>query len=86
MMKKKLSCMAVVSIFIGMGMLASCSVNDNPSKEEVTQKADLVVYGKIFTSEGNQIVEAYAMAEIGTQVDASDDADKFLMEILPAGL
>ena len=30
MIKKKLSCMAVVSIFIGMGMLASCSVNDNP--------------------------------------------------------
>ena len=96
-----------------------------------------MVYGKIFTSEGNQVVEAfavkdgkyvyvcdkqgaaafvedgktevvdysgkglvmpgcgnghahytqaYAMAEIGTQVDASDDADKFLTEILPAAV
>ena len=136
-MKKKLSCIAIVSIFIGMGMLTSCSMNDNPGKEDVSQKADLVVYGKIFTSEGNQVVEAfavkdgkyvyvgdkqgaaafvedgktevvdysgkglvmpgcgnghahytqaYAMAEIGTQVDASDDADKFLTEILPAAV
>lgn len=58
MMKKKLSSIAVVSIFIGMGMLTSCSVNDNPSKEDIPQKADLVVYGKIFTAEGNQIVDA----------------------------
>lgn len=137
MMKKKLSCIAVVSIFIGMGMLTNCSVNDNPSKEDVSKKADLVVYGKIFTAEGNQVVEAfavkdgkyiyvgdkagveayvedgktevvdysgkglvmpgcgnghahytqaYAMAEIGTQVDASDDVDKFLTEILPAAV
>ena len=137
MMKKKLSCITVVSIFIGMGMLTNCSVNDNPGKEDVSQKADLVVYGKIFTSEGNQVVEAfavkdgkyvyvgdkagavafveegktevvdysgkglvmpgcgnghahytqaYAMAEIGTQVGASDDADKFLTEILPAAV
>ena len=41
-MKKKLSCIAVVSIFIGMGMLTNCSVNDNPSKEDVSKKADLV--------------------------------------------
>ena len=44
MMKKKLSYIAVVSIPIGMGMLTSCSVNDNPGKEVVFQKADLVVY------------------------------------------
>ena len=137
MMKKILSFITVVSILIGMGMLTNCSVNDNPSKEDVSKKADLVVYGKIFTAEGNQVVEAfavkdgkyvyvgdkagaealvekgktevvdysgkglvmpgcgnghahytqaYAMAEIGTQVDASDDADKFLTEILPAAV
>ena len=137
MMKKKLSCIAVVSIFIGMGMLTSCSVKDNTGQEDVSEKADLVVYGKIFTSNDNQVVEAfavkdgkyvyvgdkagaaafveegktevvdysgkglvmpgcgnghahytqaYAMAEIGTQVGASDDADKFLTEILPAAV
>ena len=63
MMKKKLSYIAVVSILIGMGMLTSCSVNDNPGKEVVSQKADLVVYGKIFTSEGNQVVEAFAVKD-----------------------
>ena len=39
-------------------MLTNCSVNDNPGKEDIAQKADLVVYGKIFTAEGNQVVEA----------------------------
>ena len=63
MMKKKLSYIAVVSILIGMGMLTSCSVNDNPGKEVVFQKADLVVYGKIFTSEDNQVVEAFAVKD-----------------------
>ncbi len=43
MMKKTLSFITVVSILIGMGMLANCSENDNPSKEDVSQKADLVV-------------------------------------------
>ena len=58
MMKKILSFITVVSILIGMGMLVNCSENDNPSKEDASQKADLVVYGKIFTAEGNQMVEA----------------------------
>ena len=58
MMKKKLLCITVVSMLIGMGMLTNCSVNDNPGKEDVAQKTDLVVYGKIFTAEGNQVVEA----------------------------
>ena len=39
-------------------MLTNCSVNDNPGKEDIAQKADFVVYGKIFTAEGNQVVEA----------------------------
>ena len=38
------------------------SNNDNPSKDEKTS-ADLVVYGKIFTSENNQIVEAFAVKD-----------------------
>jgi predicted amidohydrolase YtcJ len=56
-----------------MGMLASCSVNDNPSKEDASQKADLVVYGKIFTAEGNQMVEAFAVKD-GKYVYVGDKA------------
>ncbi len=66
-------CIAAVSILIGMGMLASCSVNDNPSKEDASQKADLVVYGKIFTAEGNQMVEAFAVKD-GKYVYVGDKA------------
>ena len=122
---KMLSCIAVISFIIGTCAFASC------------QSADLVVYGKIFTSENNQLVEAfavkdgkyiyvgdkkgaaafvengktevvdytgkglvmpgcgnghahysmaYAMSAIGAQVDADDDANKFLTEILPAAV
>ena len=56
-----------------MGMLASCSENDNPGKEDVSQKADLVVFGKIFTSEGNQVVEAFAVKD-GKYVYVGDKA------------
>ena len=64
MMKKKLSFIAIVSIFIGMGMLTGCKGNTS---------ADLVVYGKIFTSENNQIVEAFAVKD-GKYVYVGDKA------------
>ena len=48
-----LSVIAVMILTIGVGMPA-CSENVG---------ADLVVYGKIFTSEGNQIVEAFAVKD-----------------------
>ena len=54
---KILSCIAVFSAIIGTCMLASC----NPMKERTG--ADLVVYGKIFTSENNQVVEAFAVKD-----------------------
>ena len=124
-MMKLLSLFAVISFTMGTCSVASC------------QSADLVVYGKIFTADDNQVAEAlavkdgkyvyvgdkkgaaafveegktdvvdytgkglvmpgcgnghahysmaYAMAEIGAQVDASDDANKFLTEILPAAV
>ena len=47
-----------------MGLLASCKNNNS---------ADLVVYGKIFTSEGNQIVEAFAVKD-GKYVYVGDKA------------
>ena len=49
-MTKMLSLITVMGIVIGMGLLASCQSNNS---------ADLVVYGKIYTAEGNQIVEAF---------------------------
>ena len=59
-----LSCIAVMSIIAGMGMLASCKSNNS---------ADLVVYGKIFTAEGNQVVEAFAVKD-GKYVYVGDKA------------
>lgn len=50
-MMKLLSCLAVVSFIIGTCAFASC------------HSADLVVYGKIFTSEGNQMAEAFAVKD-----------------------
>jgi hypothetical protein len=45
---KMLSCVAVVSVVVGMGMFTGCKSNSS---------ADLVVYGKIFTAEGGQMAE-----------------------------
>lgn len=53
-MKKILSIIAVLTVIFGMGMMTSC--NSKPS-------ADLVVYGKIYTAEDNQIVEAFAVKD-----------------------
>jgi len=64
LMKKMLSCIAVMSVLIVAGMLTGCKSNDS---------ADLVVYGKIFTSEGNQIVEAFAVKD-GKYVYVGDKA------------
>lgn len=63
-MKKILSIIAVLTVIFGMGMMTSC--NSKPS-------ADLVVYGKIFTAEGNQIVEAFAVKD-GKYVYVGDKA------------
>ena len=62
--RKMLSCIVVLSVIIGMGMLASCSSNDKPGNGGSTfEKADLVVYGKIFTSDDNKVVEAFAVKD-----------------------
>ena len=53
-MKKILSIFAMLTVILGLGMLTGCS--NKPS-------ADLVVYGKIYTAEGNQIVEAFAVKD-----------------------
>ena len=61
---KMLSCIAVMSVVLAMGMLSGCAESDNPTQGgAASEVADLVVYGKIFTSENNQIVEAFAVKD-----------------------
>jgi len=63
-MKKILSIIAVLTVILGMGMMTSC--NSKPS-------ADLVVYGKIFTSDSNKVVEAFAVKD-GKYIYVGDKA------------
>jgi len=55
---------AIVSVMLGMSMLASCN-----SKSA----ADLVVYGKIFTADSSKIVEAFAVKD-GKYIYVGDKA------------
>ena len=63
-MRKMLSSVTLVCAIMGMAILASCQSKTG---------ADLVVYGKIFTSEGNQVVEAFAVKD-GKYVYVGDKA------------
>jgi len=65
MKRKMLLLIAMVSTMMGMGMLASCN-NSKPT-------ADLVVYGKIFTSDSNKVVEAFAVKD-GKYIYVGDKA------------
>ena len=67
---KILSCIAVTGVILGMCMLASCKEKTN---------ADLVVYGKIFTADGNKIEEAFAVKD-GKYIYVGDKkgADSFV--------
>ena len=64
MMKAMRSCVAVLSVVIGMAMLTGC-------KSKPT--ADLVVYGKIYTAEDNKIAEAFAVKD-GKYIYVGDKA------------
>ena len=69
-----LSHIAILSVIIGMGVLTSCSSNDKPSSGDIiSEKADLVVYGKIFTAENNQVAEAFAVKD-GKYIYVGDKA------------
>jgi hypothetical protein len=63
--------MLAAIVLCGTSVFMACtSKKDNPS---VKDGADLVVYGKIFTSENNQIVEAFAVKD-GKYVYVGDKA------------
>ena len=85
-MKRMLSLITLVSVVIGMSVLIGCSSSDNPSSggSSTSEKADLVVYGKIFTSErlrvgdgtsgmNSQVVEAFAVKD-GKYIYVGDKA------------
>ena len=69
--------MLAAILICGTSVFMACSSNeDNPSKGDIPSEktiADLVVYGKIFTSESNQIVEAFAVKD-GKYVYVGDKA------------
>ncbi len=76
LMKKMLPCIAVSGVIIAAGVLVGCTSSDNPVKDDtppIKDGADLVVYGKIFTSEDNKIVEAFAVKD-GKYVYVGDKA------------
>lgn len=72
-MMQMLSCITVFCIILGTCILANCSektVSEGQDNLVWAQEldatfapADLVVYGKIFTSEDNQVVEAFAVKD-----------------------
>ena len=66
-MRKMKKWMLAAILICGTSVFTACSSNeDNPSKGDTPSEkniADLVVYGKIFTSEGNQVVEAFAVKD-----------------------
>lgn len=75
---KLLACFTVISVIIGICTLGSCRSN---------KSADLVVYGKIFTSENNKIVEAFAVKDgkyvyVGDKKGAKAFIDKGKTEIV----
>ena len=64
MNKKVFRLIAVMGVLVGLGLLVSCQ--SKPT-------ADLVVYGKIFTSEDSQVVEAFAVKD-GKYIYVGDKA------------
>ena len=77
MRKLKMWMLAAILICGTAAMFISCAANeDNPSKGDTPSEkitADLVVYGKIFTSVGNQVVEAFAVKD-GKYIYVGDKA------------
>ena len=72
-MKKIMNWMLAAILICGISIFTACTSNkDNPGQDEKTG-ADLVVYGKIFTSENNQMAEAFAVKD-GKYVYVGDKA------------
>jgi len=61
---KMLSFIGMMGVIFGVSLLAGCKSKNS---------ADLVVYGKVFTAEGNQVVEAFAVKD-GKYIYVGDKA------------
>ena len=73
-----LSCIVAMCVIAGAGMLIGCQEKSS---------ADLVVYGKVFTSENNQVVEAFAVKDgkyvyVGDKAGAEAYVDEGKTEVL----
>ena len=73
-----LSCIVAMCVIAGAGMLIGCQEKSS---------ADLVVYGKVFTSENNQVVEAFAVKDgkyvyVGDKAGAEAFVEKGKTEVL----
>lgn len=83
LMKKMLPCIAA-------GMFVGCTSSDNPVKDDtssIKDGADLVVFGKIFTSDDNKIVEAFAVKDgkyvyVGNKAGAEAYVEKGKTEVV----
>jgi len=60
-MRKMKLWMLATTLVCGSGVFTACTSNEDTTTEKTC--ADLVVYGKIFTSENNQIVDAFAVKD-----------------------
>ena len=65
--------MLVAILICGTSVFMACSSNEDNPGADVKSGADLVVYGKIFTSENNQVVEAFAVKD-GKYIYVGDKA------------
>ena len=72
-MRKMKKWMLAAILICGSSAFTACTSNEDRPTKEVRDGADLVVYGKIFTSEGNQIVEAFAVKD-GKYIYVGDKA------------
>ena len=62
--KKMMSFVTLLTVIIAMSVFVGCSNSEKSIKSNISSEAtgsDLVVYGKIFTSENNKIAEAFAV-------------------------
>ena len=76
--RKMLACIVAMCVIAGAGMLIGCQEKSS---------ADLVVYGKVFTSENNQVVEAFAVRDgkyvyVGNKAGAEAFIDEGKTEVL----
>ena len=62
-MKKIMNWMLAAILICGVSVFTACTSNKDNAGTDEKSGADLVVIGKIFTSENNQMAEAFAVKD-----------------------